>query len=434
MGPPKLSRLSLLFSISTLICTTLAQEITTLETKTCGSVPGLLQCGTGFPFEFCCPSTATCMPLNSTGVIAAICCPKGEDCSYIQPITCDINQLNATLHPDNQVHLSDTKDIELPTCGNSGQCCPLGYKCASGMCSAIAAAPSPTSSASSTPSPTKAPSVSQTEAATAPPVVQSEQGFNGRSFAAGLFPGIVLGALGTLGLIWVIKKRRESQEKTRYSGDFGHVARTISDPIYDPQYSTRSDFIRSNSRSTRGQPSPNSTTGMVQRSKDQNSGGMTPKIKGIWERTPKLGFGGFGSNTNTNNANLGTALLATPKPLPPAIRAGHHSDPYTTPNQTPIRHSSRSRSRSKSTKKSHSKRPAAPRSTSTETIDVLMPAPSFLAPPKAPGMRENRFTQDSGHTTFTKLMERAGYEEGGREVAEVRNYKGGGSGSPARAL
>jgi hypothetical protein len=43
-------------------------------------------------------------------------------------------------------------------------------------------------------------------------------------------------------------------------------------------------------------------------------------------------------------------------------------------------------------------------------------------------MKENRFTQDSNNTTFTKLMERAGYEEDDRQG--IRNYHG----SPARAL
>ena len=432
----RFSRISLLLFLTAIISSSLAQDIiTTLETKTCGGVPGLLQCGTGFPFEFCCPSSSTCTPLNSTDVIAAICCPKGADCSFIQPITCDVNQLNATLHPDNQIHLSDTKGIELPKCGT--QCCPLGYGCAGGMCSAEAAAPSSTSTsvatATSTSTPTKSPSVSQTEAPTAAPIV-TEQGFNGRSFVAGLFPGLVIGALGTLGLIWVIKKRRERQSKERFSGDFGHVARTISDPIYDPQYSQRSDFIRSNSRSTRA----DSTTGMVQKN--------APAIKTIWDRTPKLGFSGWSStptsngnaiynNGSTPNTNIGTALLSNsaPRPPPPAIRAGHHNDPYTTPNMTPGQSSTRSqRSHSKSQKSSKAKytpqpakRPTTPvRSTSTETIDVLMPAPGFLAPgflapPKGLGMRENRMTQD---TTFTNLMERAGYDESNR--AEVRNYKG----------
>lgn len=35
--------------------------------------------------------------------------------------------------------------------------------------------------------------------------------------------------------------------------------------------------------------------------------------------------------------------------------------------------------------------------------------------------RDNRFTADSANTTFTKLMERAGFDEGGRQ--EVREWR-----------
>jgi len=70
---------------------------------------------------------------------------------------------------------------------------------------------------------------------------------------------------------------------------------------------------------------------------------------------------------------------------------------------------------------SHSSRPEVVRTNSTETIDVLMPTPSFLAPPNAPGMRDNRLTSDTTNTTFTKLMERAGFDEGGRK--EIRDYR-----------
>jgi hypothetical protein len=36
-------------------------------------------------------------------------------------------------------------------------------------------------------------------------------------------------------------------------------------------------------------------------------------------------------------------------------------------------------------------------------------------------MRENRFTTDSNNTTFTKLMERAGFDDERRK--DVRNYE-----------
>jgi hypothetical protein len=205
----------------------------------------------------------------------------------------------------------------------------------------------------------------------------------------------VIGALGTIALLWVIKKRRESQAKERYSGDFGHVARQISDPIYDPQHA-RTDFIRR---------SPSSTTDLVYNDKNDQPPihGFTPRIKSMWDRTPKLNFG------------FSSGLPSNPAPPPPVIRAGNNQDPYTTPRHTPRR-------KHKSHRSHRSSRNDQARAGSTETIDVLMPAPSFLEPPKAPGMRENRLTTDTTNTTFTKLMERAGFDDEGRK--EVRNYSG----------
>ncbi|KAF2740458.1 hypothetical protein EJ04DRAFT_507988 [Polyplosphaeria fusca] len=408
-GFSKLSRLSLICAFSSILSPTHALEIFSRQAQTCGGNTNLFQCGGSLPSDFCCPNGSACVPINGTGMAATICCPKGADCSFVQTITCDVSQLNATKHPDNQVHLADTQNVELPKCGDA--CCPLGYSCNGGACSADNnASPSPsgtpTSAASPTSSATDPASASQTTAAVPAPVAKSEQGFDGKSFAAGFFPGIVLGGLLVVGLIWAVKKRREHQEKNRYSGDFGHVSRQISDPIYDPAYANRVDFIRRGSQSA--QASPNSTIEMV-KPPNNPQGGMTPRIKSLWARSPKLGFGSFSVNSTPRQGN-------TPMPPPPAVRAGN-GDPYITPNRTPHRMSSRA-SQQRVSRRTHS----------SETIDVLMPAPSFLEPPRAPGMRENRMTADSGHTTFTKLMERAGYEENDRN--EVRGKV---KGSPARA-
>jgi hypothetical protein len=418
-GLTKLSRLSLLCIVPTM---GYASALFSRQDPVCGGIGGLEQCGNGLPSEFCCPKNTACQRLNSSEAISVICCPTGQDCTFIQPITCDIEQLDAKLHPDNQIHLSTKIDLELPKCG--GRCCPVGYSCNGNMCKADPeASGTPSSTSTPIPSPTRIPA-SQT---TPPLPVQTDSNhwsFDGKSFVAGFFPGIAIGTLGTIGLLWAVKKRRESQEKNRYSGDFGdHVARTISDPIYDPAYAARTEFIRRGSASAHS--SPRTMTPMVQKSstvQSSGSGGMTPKLKSLWERTPKLGFGGF------------TGLPANPAP---AIRAGAHRDPYKTPTRTPTRSVSISRSTSVSNssrtavqpmKQMKPQRPIVTRSGSTETIDVLMRPPTFLAPPTAPGMRENRFTQDSGQTTFTQLMERAGFEEETRQ--SVRNWKG----SPARAL
>jgi hypothetical protein len=417
MGFAKLSRISFLFAIT--IPSISASSLFRREDAVCGGIDNLVQCGNDLPSEFCCPKDTTCTKVNSTEAVSVICCPTGVDCSFIQPTTCDIGQFNAKLHPDNQIHLLNETAVRLPECGS--KCCPLGYTCSSGMCQADLSNASPTTSpsasASSTPSPTESPAASQTT--DAPPVVKTSSGFDGRSFAAGFFPGIVIGALGTIGLLWIIKKRRESN---RYSGDFGHVSRQISDPIYDPNIAGRTDFSLRR-RSEVAQQSPNSTTGMVAvemvKSSPSQVGGVTPKIKSLWERTPKLGFG--------NGGWTGLPSNPAPRPPPPAVRAGN-GDPYKTPERTPTRNSSITRTGSKSYATRYKpQRPLNARSSSTETIDVGLLNPSFLAPPKAPGMRENRMTQDSSNTTFTKLMERAGYD--GQSRDDVRNWQD----SPAQA-
>jgi hypothetical protein len=401
---PLSQRLSRISAILLLTTAAQASYILARQAPTCGGNADLQQCGTGFPSDFCCPKNTACMSLNNGSVQSVICCPAGSDCAFIQSITCDVKQLNATLHPDNQMHISATDGVQLPKCGD--KCCPLGYTCKSDMCSKdpTSSSASPTTTAGPTPSATNPAAASQTSSYPAVPV-QTSSGFDGRSFAAGLFPGIIIGTLGAMGLMWVINKRRESQAKERYSGDFGHVTRQISDPIYDPAHAARTDFMRRGSYSA--QPSPNSGAGMLYQDKNKATDvvhGLTPRIKSMWDRTPKLNFG------------FQSGLPSNPAPPPPAVRAGNNNrDPYMTPRHTPRRkaHSSNRSSRSS--------RPEVVRTDSTETIDVLMPTPSFLAPPNAHGMRDNRLTSDTTNTTFTKLMERAGFDEGGRK--EIRDYR-----------
>lgn len=418
MSPPagrSWCRIPLLLLAFTLLLPSIqASALFPRQSSQCGGNPDLQQCGGDFPSDFCCGAKYTCNRLNTTGVQSAICCPKGENCDAIKPLTCDLTLFDPVLHPDNQVHVSDTKDIKLSKCGTS--CCPPGYSCNGDVCIASKQVPSSSSTTSATPSATEPASASQTSGCSAVPTVESPRGFDGKAFAAGFFPGIVIGALGVIGLLWIIKKREKKSEKQRYSGDFGHVARTISDPIYNPMYGERTDFIRRPSQNTTNTTNTNNTAPSQQKNIGTRAaggppppgGGLTPRIKSMWDRTPNLGMG------------IWTGLPHTPQPV---VRAGNDRDPYRTPGQshheptpevtTEKTHHSRRR------KKSKSKRSHTTRSRSSETIDVLMPPPAFLEPPKPPGMRENRFTQDSSHTTFTKLMERAGYGDDARN--DVRN-------------
>jgi hypothetical protein len=93
------------------------------STDTC-HVDGYTPCGGNLPDDFCCSSSDTCMPLSSDTTV--VCCPKGMDCNVIRTIPCDIQQLNVTAFPQNDIFTTRLGDT-LPTCGDA--CCPFGYRC-----------------------------------------------------------------------------------------------------------------------------------------------------------------------------------------------------------------------------------------------------------------------------------------------------------------
>jgi len=57
---------------------------------------------------------------------------------------------------------------------------------------------------------------------------------------------MLAGALLAVLVIICLGRRRE---KKRQSGTFGRISATVSDPIYVPEYSSRTDFLRRESRS-----------------------------------------------------------------------------------------------------------------------------------------------------------------------------------------
>lgn len=82
------------------------------------------QCGNEFPSNFCCPTAGSCVSLAENTTV--LCCPDGEDCSSIEPISCNIDDYNASTTPLSPVHTTNLTG-QLPTCGS--QCCPFGYSC-----------------------------------------------------------------------------------------------------------------------------------------------------------------------------------------------------------------------------------------------------------------------------------------------------------------
>ncbi|EMF10171.1 uncharacterized protein SEPMUDRAFT_151187 [Sphaerulina musiva SO2202] len=256
----------------------------TKRADTCGGDSALSQCGSGFPSDFCCGENTVCLSLNTTTTItAALCCPAGQSCSTISPVSCDQTYQNATSNPGSQLHSKPT--ARLDTCGDA--CCPMGYRCSGKLCIALSesevattsssALSSATSSASptattssetSTADPTSTPSASASSAADAASTTSSTPGekeesssdFSGKSFVAGFIPGIMIGVLLLAALIFCLRRRKQSKssaisEKKHYSKDTltdlglngpsrrpTVHGRSISEPTVDMSLGHRTDF------------------------------------------------------------------------------------------------------------------------------------------------------------------------------------------------
>nr|OQO17348.1 hypothetical protein B0A51_14868 [Rachicladosporium sp. CCFEE 5018] len=264
------------------------------DMQTCGGIPSLTQCGAAFPPDFCCPSSTTCLQLDTTA-LAVLCCPAGQDCQFIQPIVCDQSAQNATQQPSNQLHSEPT--VELQTCGDA--CCPMGASCQNGMClvrtrapasstsapisasSIVASAPTTISEPAATTTASEVsssvPSSSATTVAAAPlgnetanaiATTPPKSDFSGSAFAAGFVPGIIVGALVVALLLWCLsRRRRQSYASEKYATqsedqltDLSTISRaspntnstgkpihqrSISEPIREAQTPHRTDFMRS---------------------------------------------------------------------------------------------------------------------------------------------------------------------------------------------
>lgn len=262
------------------------------DSAVCGGDNSLFQCGAPFSSDFCCPESTKCLRLDSSA-LAVLCCPAGLDCKFVSPISCDEQAQNATLFPGNQLHSDPT--MSLGQCGDA--CCPVGATCHEGVCAvSTLAAPSsslPTSTiasssqysssskttkaADATSSSSLAPATSAASSALDGVKIMdgsattSSEAFSGKSFVAGLFPGVVIGAIIVTILVWCLDRRRRRSHENHLEGysDQKHFStadqltslstdshrtlpthtRSISEPICDPSNGHRTDFVR-------GTPSP----------------------------------------------------------------------------------------------------------------------------------------------------------------------------------
>lgn len=228
---------------------------------------------------FCCDPGNMCLSLDHS--FGSICCPKGDDCSGISTISCDISNYNVSLNPFSPVHTVRLQD-SLPRCQN-GQCCPFGYTC--GMInggktvgctinknSTIFPAgypnsPSSSSSASSSPSSSKSTSSGSpksTASASASQGIDSNRSqphpttsrFPGQAVGLGLGLGLLFGAVLTLLAITLFGCYRRSKiDRNSASSDLSrpgtgstlygasHSKFGVSSPIPMAQ-SARTDFLR----------------------------------------------------------------------------------------------------------------------------------------------------------------------------------------------
>ncbi|KAL8730038.1 MAG: hypothetical protein Q9166_004362 [cf. Caloplaca sp. 2 TL-2023] len=100
---------------------------------------------------------------------------------------------------------------------------------------------------------------------------------------AGLFPGMLLGALLTVAVIICIGRRRAKREEK--DGDFGSVAATVSDPIYQDSNGFRTDFLRRESK-TKYSNRSSRVRSLFSRSPTLKSNGSDGYGRNILPKTP----------------------------------------------------------------------------------------------------------------------------------------------------
>jgi hypothetical protein len=420
------------FALTTALSAARSVGLLNRDTSVCGGNSNLQQCGNNLPSEFCCGTDSACLPLNNTATPAVVCCPKGQDCKSIVPISCNTALQNATANPTFFLHIQDTT-IKLPQCGTA--CCPLGYECINGQCnmlsstSASPTSPAPATSAtqsatssssptapSSTSAPSTLPSSSAVPISTSPK--ESHQGFSGGAFAAGFIPGIVLGLLFAFGLMWFLKRRKA--KKTRYSGDFGPVSYNVSDPIYNPIHAARTDFLRRGSEhSAHSVESSQKTSGSAPTSLGFNTAAPPAQLRHKDPNDPFANFShAYGFQTPTG-VQRNDSIQSTPDRYQRSKKHTRNGSSSTSDNpyKTPTRTESRDQPSRGSNRSRHSKRSQLTRSGSTETIDVVMPPPSFVLnvqqPPPAlrvpPQPHESLHGRMSTVTSLTQMMDAVGY-------------------------
>ncbi|KAK4952008.1 hypothetical protein LTR10_009928 [Elasticomyces elasticus] len=352
-------------------------------------------CGPAFPSDFTCPPSTQCLALNSSSSVkSVICCPAGQDCRFVQAVSCNRELQNATLYQSSSLHSEPT--VQLETCASD--CCPMGYSCQNGQCAAPSApipatsvtvtVPSSTTTSASSSSTTSSstPPTSTSSASSTPTIpagltsgsdpTASHSSFSGSSFAAGFFPGIVLGALLTCLVFWLLARRSRSRDSYIDGKQSPHDTltdlhtlsrrptlhgRSISEPITHPDADHRTEFLRNTPPRL-----PEMGYSVAVHATQPQTPARTPKaVKALFSRSPFL------------NQQTPASPADTQPPLPAHLKRGTLSfsvSPVRALKKQKSMHSLRRQMTDTSRSGNWRTRPEASRSGSQETIQVLMPS------------------------------------------------------------
>ncbi|EWC44647.1 hypothetical protein DRE_06636 [Drechslerella stenobrocha 248] len=209
----------------------------------CGT--GSARCSDASISNFCCPTNTECIGvLNNTAVG---CCPTGQDCRVLSPSDCPA---------------SSGSGSQFTRC-TTGKCCPPGYLCDGNFCQLqYESWPQNQNVTDPTTSPTETPAPTSEGDATSLSEAQREAGFisrgecpavTGGGFAAGFFPGLVIGAvLATM--IFCIRERKKEKMARQWTRtpSSGHRSRKRSHGSGDGEKGTSGSKSSSRQKVTIG--------------------------------------------------------------------------------------------------------------------------------------------------------------------------------------
>ncbi|KAK0959329.1 hypothetical protein LTR91_020901 [Friedmanniomyces endolithicus] len=335
-------------------------------------------CGPVFPAAFTCPPSTQCLALNSSASVKSVlCCPAGQDCRVVQPVSCNRDLQNATLYQ---------ASAPVPAAAIVGT-----------PASSVASSTTPGATVPTTTSPSSSSSPTATDAAALAAGVGSgsHSKFSGSSLAIGLITGIFLGAIIAGLLFWILARRarsrvsyaNEKQSPRDTLTDLTTISRrptlhgrSISEPIAHPDADGRTEFLR-----TTPPRFPDGTGVNMGYSVEVQASGTAPRTPA---RTPKAVKALFSRSPFMTQTPASPA--STQPPLPAHLKRGTLSfavSPARALKKQKSMHSLRRRMTDTSRSGNWRTRPDGSRSGSQETIQVLMPSNEPYTPDQRPQPR-----------------------------------------------